>query len=256
VILRGRGISKGQGKGGVLLSEAAVSFLGGVNPATGMLTEPPLNGRSVKDAIFAFPRGKGSTVGSYVLLEMKRNDTLPAAMINSTAEPIVATGAVMAKVPLVDCIDLSLLKDGDMALVNGDTGTVELPDIKEVHVVSCVVQDEDKYLILKRSALVGTFKGHWAAVSGFVEPDETPDQCAIKELREETTLELEVARSGEVIMARSDDTVWVIHPYLFKATAPEVRIDWEHTEFRWLRLEELKGLQTVPGLERVLKGLL
>jgi predicted aconitase with swiveling domain len=42
--------------------------------------------------VFAFPRGKGSTVGSYVLLEMKRQGTLPAAIINSMAEPIVATG--------------------------------------------------------------------------------------------------------------------------------------------------------------------
>jgi ADP-ribose pyrophosphatase YjhB (NUDIX family) len=215
-----------------------------------------MKGRSVKDTIFVFPRGKGSTVGSYVLLEMRRQGTLPSAMINSTVEPIVATGAVMAKVPLVDQINISLLKDGDTVIVDGDSGTVELPDVKEVHVVSCVVQDGDRYLILKRSEKVGTFQGHWAAVSGFVEVGETVEECALKELREETGLELEISRSGDIISVRAEDIVWVIHPYLFKASSPQVQIDWEHTEYRWLRIEELKGLQTVPGLEKVLKSLI
>jgi len=256
MILRGRGISKGCGEGGIVLSEGAVSFLGGVNPATGVLTDKAMEGRSVKDAVFAFPRGKGSTVGSYVLLEMRRQGTLPAAMVNSSAEPIVATGAVMSHVPLVDRIDLGLLRSGDHAVVDGDAGTVELPEVTDTHVVSCIVQDRDRYLILKRSEKVGTFQGHWAAVSGFVERDESPDQAALKELREETSLELDIARCGEVIRVRSGDTIWSIHPYLFRADSPRVAIDWEHTEFRWLRLEELKGLQTVPGLEHVLRSLL
>ncbi len=253
MILQGRGISKGVGKGAILLSESPVSFLGGVDPASGSLSDPSMNNESIKDRVFAFPRGKGSTVGSYVLLEMRKQGTLPAAMINASAEPIVATGAVMSHVPLVDRIDLSLLRDGDLALVDGALGTVELPGIKETHVVSCLVRDGNRYLILKRSEHVGTFQGYWAAVSGFVEDGETPDQTAVKELREETSLDLSIAKSGGAVKVRSTDTIWVIHPFLFQATGPKVKIDWEHTEFRWLRADELKAFQTVPGLEHVLK---
>jgi predicted aconitase with swiveling domain len=256
VILNGRGISKGVGQGSVLLSEGPVSFLGGVDPASGRLSDPALSNESVTDRVFAFPRGKGSTVGSYVLLEMRRQGTQPAAMINSSAEPIVATGAVMSHIPLVDRIDLSLLRSGDRAIVDGTLGTVELPGVKETHVVSCMVRDGDRYLILKRSDQVGTFQRHWASVSGYVERDETPEQTAVKELREETSLELEIAKAGMVVRARAADTVWVIHPFLFQASGPKVTIDWEHTEFRWLRADELKGLQTVPGLENVLRNLL
>jgi uncharacterized protein len=256
MILQGRGISKGAGRGAVLISESPVSFLGGVDPRSGNLSDPSMNNESIRDRVFAFPRGKGSTVGSYVLLEMMKQGTLPAAMINASAEPIVATGAVMAHVPLVDRIDLSLLRSGDIALVDGGLGTVELPQVKETHVVSCLVQDADRYLILRRSERVGTFQGYWAAVSGYVEQGETPDQTAVKELREETSLQLSIVKAGATLRVRSGDTIWVIHPFLFQAVGPTVSIDWEHTEYRWLRTEEMKGFQTVPGLEQVIRNLL
>lgn len=237
------------------MSEAPVSFLGGIDPATGSIAGRS-DGASVKDRIFAFPRGKGSTVGSYVLLEMKRQGTLPSAIINSVAEPIVATGSVMARLPMVDRIDISLLREGDHAVVDGDKGTVELPEVSEKHVVSCVVQDGDRMLLLKRSDKVGTFQGYWAAVSGFVEEDETPAETACKELREETGLDMRFAKEGRTVMVRDGNTVWHVHPYLFQASSPRVEIDWEHTEFSWVRPQDLKDFQTVPGLAEMVRDLL
>jgi predicted aconitase with swiveling domain/8-oxo-dGTP pyrophosphatase MutT (NUDIX family) len=255
MMLKGRGISKGEGEGTIVLSEAPVSFLGGVNPSTGQLSDPAMGSHSVKGVVFAFPRGKGSTVGSYVLLDMKRYGTLPAAMINSTAEPIVATGAVMAGVPLVDRIDLSLLRDGDRAIVDGGSGQVELPDVVEKNVVTCVVRDGDRLLVLKRSDQVGTFKERWAGVSGFVEEGETPEDTARRELREETGLSLEISKGGESPRVRTGSIVFCIHPFLFDAVRPHIEIDWEHTEYRWIRKEEVSGLLTVPGLDRVFASL-
>jgi len=237
-----------------MLSEAPISFLGGVDPATGNIVGG--KGESIRDHVFAFPRGKGSTVGSYVLLEMKRQGTLPAAIINSFAEPIVATGSVMAHIPMVDRIDLSLLREGDRAVVDGEQGTVELPDVRETHVVSCVVQDGEKMLLLKRSDKVGTFQGCWAAVSGFVEEDETPPETACKELREETGLDLKFSKEGRTVAVRDGGIVWYVHPYLFRASNPRVEIDWEHTEFCWVRPQEMEGFQTVPGLVEIVRDLL
>ncbi|HOK28773.1 MAG TPA: DUF126 domain-containing protein [Methanomassiliicoccaceae archaeon] len=254
MILKGRGISRGIASGEVLLNDSPVSFLGGVAPSTGELTCCP--GSSIKGQVFAFPRGKGSTVGSYVMLEMKRVGTLPAAILNESAEPIVATGAVLSGVPLVDGIDLSLLRTGDRCTVDGTAGTVELPDVKEVHVVSCFLQCDEKVLMLKRSDKVGTFKGHWAAVSGYVEEDETPRQTALKEVREELNmLEPELVRSGQPMRVRDGDVIWVVHPFLFQTKERSITIDWEHTEFRWVSPSEMAGLNTVPGLEAVYRSL-
>ena len=252
--LEGRGISRGRSEGKVLLNDAPVSFLGGVAPATGELTDR--SGSSITGRVFAFPRGKGSTVGSYVMLEMKRVGTLPAAIINETVEPIVATGAVLSGVPLVDSIDISLLRDGDRCVVDGSAGTVELPDVEISHVVSCFLHCGEEVLMLKRSDKVGTFREHWAAVSGFVEENEAPQQAARREIMEELGQEPELVRAADPAWVRDGDNIWVIHPFLFQTSERSVTIDWEHTEYRWMPPDGMAELKTVPGLEEVYRSLL
>ncbi len=250
-----RGISRGVGRGKVLLSEEPISFLGGVDPSTGDLTDQAMGRRSVRGRVLAFPRGKGSTVGSYVLMEMRRSGTLPAAIINASAEPIVAAGAIMAGVPMVDRVDLSLLRDGDECIVDGTRGEVELPEVREAQVVTCIVQEGDRILLLRRSEKVGTFKGRWAGVSGFIEEGETPLQTARKELQEEIGLSgVEPSATGGEVRVRSEGTVFVVHPFLFKVRERRAEIDWEHTELRWVLPAEVADYQTVPGLDRVLRS--
>lgn len=129
VIIKGRGISGGKGTGPILVSPEPISFLSGVDPETGTIVEEghPLKGENIAGRVLAFPHGKGSTVGSYVIYALKRNGKAPAAMINTEAEPIIATGAIIGEIPLVDRPekDISLLKDGDEAVVDGDTGEIE-----------------------------------------------------------------------------------------------------------------------------------
>ena len=75
----------------------------------------------------AFPYGKGSTVGSYVLYALSRNGHAPAAIINTEAEAIIATGAIIGKIPMIDRISVPLLqlKDAVLVSVDGDDGSME-----------------------------------------------------------------------------------------------------------------------------------
>ncbi len=86
------------------MTDAPLSFLGGVDPATGTVIESghPLHGRSIAGRVLVFPHGKGSTVGSYVLYGLARNGVAPAAIVNEEAETIIAAGALIAGIPLVD----------------------------------------------------------------------------------------------------------------------------------------------------------
>ena len=123
---RGRGIAGGVGKGPLLVSPAPVSFLSGVDPASGIIVEKghPLQGESIAGKVFAFPYGKGSTVGSYVLYALSRNGHAPAGIINTEAEPIIATGAIIGGIPMIDRIEVPMnrLRNGVLVVVNGDTG--------------------------------------------------------------------------------------------------------------------------------------
>jgi len=123
----GRRIFGGKAKGNALVSGEAVSFFGGVNPDTGTVEEEghPLQGRSVSGKVLVFPRGKGSTVGSYTLYRMKKAGTAPIAILNRECETIVAVGAIIAEIPCLDQIDIERIPDDVVLLVDADKGKVE-----------------------------------------------------------------------------------------------------------------------------------
>ena len=126
--LKGRKIVGGKAEGELAVSQKPLSFLGGVDPETGVVTdaESDIRGESIAGKILAFPRGKGSTVGSYVIYALKKNGKAPRAIIVGEAETIVATGAIIAGIPMVDGIDVSKLKSGMRVRVNADSGEVEI----------------------------------------------------------------------------------------------------------------------------------
>lgn len=124
--LTGRTIKPGRGQGPALVSTAPIGFLGGVDPDTGVVLEPghPLQGRSVAGKVLVFPTGKGSTVGSYTILRLGRGGHGPAAMVNAESEAIVAVGAIIADIPMVDRIDIAQIRDGDWVVVEDGVVTV------------------------------------------------------------------------------------------------------------------------------------
>ncbi|MGA2913305.1 MAG: DUF126 domain-containing protein [Methanoregula sp.] len=126
MIIRGRGIAKGWGEGPLLVSPDPLSFLSGVDPASGIIVEKghPLQGVCIEGKVLAFPYGKGSTVGSYVLYALSRNGHAPAAIVNTEAESIIATGAIIGGIPMIDHIGIPMnrLRNGVHVVVDGDTG--------------------------------------------------------------------------------------------------------------------------------------
>lgn len=256
--LKGRAISKGEAKGEAIVSKSPVSFFGDINPQNGMIQDPlsELSGMSISGKIFVFPYGRGSTVGSYVLYEMKENSCLPVGLINEKSEVIVATGAIIAGVPLIDGIDTSLLRTHDLVEIMPD-GNVGLPNVDSKKAVTAFLLSRGEILILKRSKAVGTQKGKWAGISGYLEEGEKPVDRAVIEIEEETSItDIDLVREGRMIMARADDTVWEVHPFLFKAGTRNVSLDWEHTEFSWINPRELSSYDTVQKLEKALTSVL
>jgi predicted aconitase with swiveling domain len=131
--IQGRSISRGIARGKALLSAHKLSFLGAVDPHTGLVVDKThdLYGTSIADRILIFPGGKGSTVGSYVLYQLKQHGKSPAALVSRRADTIVAVGAIIAEIPAVDSLERDLLEsgmitDGAEVLVNGTEGYVEL----------------------------------------------------------------------------------------------------------------------------------
>jgi 8-oxo-dGTP pyrophosphatase MutT (NUDIX family) len=131
-------------------------------------------------------------------------------------------------------------------------------------VVTCILEHDGKILLLKRSNQVGTYRGLWGGVAGYVEEFEDPYDTALKEIQEEAGIELdafELVKKGNPI--EFSDTYdgrrydWVVYPFLFHVQSKEpIHIDWEHEEYRWVHPSEMRKLNTVPGLDEVVNQLL
>ena len=126
--LEGRKIYKGIAKGKAIVTKSGISFYGGVDPDTGKVVEVghELEGKSITGKILVFPSGKGSTVGSYTMYRMKKNNTSPVAIVNEQIDTIIAVGCIISEIPCVDMIDISNIKNGQKLIVNGSEGTVEV----------------------------------------------------------------------------------------------------------------------------------
>jgi predicted aconitase with swiveling domain len=126
--MKGRKIVEGVVEGEALVTSEPISFMGSINPKTGYVIEKghDIEGAWLKDKILVFPCSKGSTGGSYMLYDVVKNGVGPRGIINIEAESIVVIGAIVAKLPMVDKIDISKIKTGDYIYLDATNGIVKV----------------------------------------------------------------------------------------------------------------------------------
>jgi len=109
-------------------------------------------------------------------------------------------------------------------------------------------------LLVRRSERVGSYRAHWAGISGFVEPGITPKEQSYTEILEETGLGRDLVRllKRGIIVEHIDEEIgryFYIHPFLFEVVLPKlVKTDWEAAEMRWIEPDDLPNFTTVPKL--------
>lgn len=129
VRFNGKALSRGFGRGPLLISNEPISFFGGVDPSNGVVIDKwhPLYGRSLNGVVLTIPKGKGSTVGSYVVYALSKNNTAPAALILMERDIVIAAGCILGRIPLVEieAAKWAQLVNHSYATVNGYEGYVE-----------------------------------------------------------------------------------------------------------------------------------
>jgi hypothetical protein len=132
--------------------------------------------------------------------------------------------------------------------------------LAEKKVVTCFLESGGEILILRRSDAVGSYRGRWAGVSGYIE--STADEQALTEIEEETSLnrrDVKMIKRGETVTVEDEGlgVRWLVHPYLFHIkNRTKIRIDWEHKEAKWIKPEDMDRYPTVPKLKEALSRVL
>ena len=127
---KGNGLVGGSAEGAALVTADGIAFNLGVDETTGVVIEAghPLHGECVAGRVVVCRSGKGSTAGSFSLLQLAERGLAPAAIVNAQADAVITAGCVLAGIPLVHRLDtdISGLPQGAILRVDGDAGTVEI----------------------------------------------------------------------------------------------------------------------------------
>ncbi len=113
-------------EGEAIVTSQPITLLGFVDAVTGKIVEEghELYGQSIAGKVFVFPKGVGSTVGPYVLLNLKKNNQAPLVVINRESDQGTISGCSVAKIPMVYRLD----RDPTEVIQTGDHVVIEIKD--------------------------------------------------------------------------------------------------------------------------------
>ena len=139
--------------------------------------------------------------------------------------------------------------------------------MKKCIVASCLVINDGKLLMLEHRKI-----GKWLPPGGHVEPEEFPDEAALRETREETGLDVEIIGDDSIMhtdqMAHTlrepfaivyEDVPYKIGPmhthfdmvYVVKVRGGRLGGNSESTGIRWMESKEIEKLDTLPNVKAV-----
>lgn len=103
-------------------------------------------------------------------------------------------------------------------------------------VVACVVSDGDRTCLVRRSQRVGSDRGLWHCVTGYLDGDLSPRACVLLELEEELALhrlDLEHLNQGPDLVYVDDSVTWVVHTFLAVTSRRQFHLNWENETYAW-----------------------
>lgn len=119
---------------------------------------------------------------------------------------------------------------------------------------SVVYAERDGKILLLKRAEGGAFAGQWYLPGGAVDPGETPDHAAVRELQEESGLEC----AGEPELIGAYFSRLYGHDFLMLsyrvAVAGDVVISHEHTESMWTDPLDMRAFMTDEALLTIARG--
>jgi 8-oxo-dGTP diphosphatase len=126
-----------------------------------------------------------------------------------------------------------------------------------VAVIGVVVKldEDDRILLLKRNVQRRTSPNKWQTPSGFINEGESAEEAVLREVKEETSLDGTIKRNGSSFEVVDEWARWIIVPFLISVKSDQVVIDTkEHSEFRWVKVDEISSFECVEGIDEDLKA--
>jgi 8-oxo-dGTP diphosphatase len=154
---------------------------------------------------------------------------------------------------------LNIIKEFSEKLPKFSDGRIDYSNSDIAPVIIVFIKCKNEILLLKRSGKVRTYQGKWNTVAGYLDEIKPIQKKAMEEIQEETKINKENILSIQTReLYRFNDTkinkTWIIVPALAELkNKPEIKLDWEHLEYKWINPKELKNFDIVSNLEESFK---
>jgi mutator protein MutT len=122
--------------------------------------------------------------------------------------------------------------------------------------VGAIVVGADGILLVKRDKDPG--EGLWSIPGGLIELGETQEGAVIREVREETGIDVEVLgllSTADLIIPDGEDIVkfhYVLNHYLARALDEETQAEYPEAEVGWFSFSDLESMDLPPRIHKLL----
>lgn len=131
VVIKCRGVVKGQAEGEALVAPTTLSFWGEVDPISGTVIASghPLEGESLGGKVLVVESTKGSSATPLVIGLARREGNAPVAFVNVNVDALAVLGCVVNEIPMVAELErdpFEIIETGDHVRVDADNGTITI----------------------------------------------------------------------------------------------------------------------------------
>lgn len=126
-----------------------------------------------------------------------------------------------------------------------------LPSVKARFSINIIENNESELLLLKRSIDSKFGPGLWGFPAGHINPGELPEDCALRELKEEIGHVFTVDNLSSIGPVRDSYYGGIYEIYLFhrRWLDGDVELNHEHTAFAWIGREDYKDYPVMDGID-------
>ena len=134
------------------------------------------------------------------------------------------------------------------------------PDFVYLVATSIIKNESEEILLLKRSH-DSSYEDFWQLPEGKIEMREKPRDAIIREMKEETGLEVKIEEmvfTQDWEFSYEKGSVW-FKRFIFrtKALDGKIKLSHEHTDYKWVKPEDaVRELKLIQGIKEIIKELL
>lgn len=117
--------------------------------------------------------------------------------------------------------------------------------------INVLENDRNEILLLKRSTALRLGPGLWGFPAGHMETNETPEDCARRELREEIgdQFQADLVQVVGPIRDTHYGGIYEIHLFHYRWRGGEIRLNDEHTDYAWVSKDSFGNYAVMDGID-------